>query len=157
MYLQEIFFPIWFILLLGVIKLLILPARSPAIPSFPSEGLAQADYMIETNGTFIVTPDSPEIIKIMDRTMAFLNITAIPPYVFVSNASEAEALYAKNASLYTAGIGFNVTSDGSYIGYTIRMDVDKLPINGVSGLPDDFTGGGRCQNNINTSSSLTVG
>ena len=113
--------PIYFALLLIMIKAFVKPEQRPQIESFPQYSMNMSTFKMAATKTLLVTPDSNHLVPLMDEVVRKLGIRAQPPYLLFKNPTLAEEYYRINSSSISAGIDFGNSSQ-NLISYTIRMD-----------------------------------
>ena len=122
------------VVILAATKLGITPSTLPIISSFPENALRQDAFYPQT-GQFLVSPDTPAVLDLMNDTFAILNsdLGAVGQkrnysYLSFATSSDAEQYYRENYDIgnLLAGVDF---TDGNLaeMNYSIRMAPSRLP------------------------------
>jgi hypothetical protein len=123
---QEILSPIYFVLLLVLVRKAVSPAIQPAIPEFPAELVNK--YV--TPYRLFVSPDTPTTRDLMATVEFFL--LGNQEIRYFPTMADAETFYTQNATLEDAheddeylvtGLHFDVEN----LTYTIRLHHEIIP------------------------------
>ncbi|XP_071105754.1 cholesterol transporter ABCA5-like isoform X1 [Haliotis cracherodii] len=131
---QELFYPIYFVLLLSLIKTLAKPSTTPPTPEFPQYNLADPRFILNTKGNILVVPDTPEVKDIIANVEGYIGSLNV---VYSATEAEAVALYKATSNNVSAGIVFNDTGDNPV--YSIRTTYNDDLLSTKL-----FTGKGEC-------------
>ncbi|XP_067671428.1 cholesterol transporter ABCA5-like [Haliotis asinina] len=131
---QELFFPIYFVLLLSLIKTFAKPSTTPPTPEFPQYNLADPRFILNTNRTILVAPNTSDVKGIIASVESYIGSLNV---VYSATEAEAVALYKASSANVSAGIVFNNTGDNPV--YSIRTPYDDDLLSSVV-----FTGKGEC-------------
>ena len=114
---QEVFFSIYMVLILAMIKYLTSPSTEAAIPHYPTRAVSTK----VGSGQLYVSPKTSAVRNLMDNVMTRLDSDGPIKYVLFGSRNESVNAYRKNAPHVIAGINF---ADGSLrtLVYTIRMN-----------------------------------
>ncbi|KAJ8299359.1 hypothetical protein KUTeg_023419 [Tegillarca granosa] len=147
---QELFFPIYFIAILAMIKAFIPKNEKPAIKNIPSYSIYNNSvFNFNLSNTVLVTPDTNDIQNLAAKTMTIFgelgSLNYIPPLKFFQNEAQMVDYEAANPKTVSAGIVFQYTA-GNNLSYAIRMGKKKVPntnnyyFTGQDGCRDPGTG-----------------
>ncbi|XP_077979636.1 cholesterol transporter ABCA5-like [Glandiceps talaboti] len=134
--LQEVLFPLYFILMLGAFILPNQPKTYPAISSFPSHNLSMFTNPSLCSGGLAVTPNTSKAQDVVENVTSLLGLTE--PYRVYD--SEQEMVDAHFNNTISCGVVFN--GDVDDMNYTIRTAYWALP-----DMQTDFTGVDQCRDN----------
>ncbi|XP_064639589.1 cholesterol transporter ABCA5-like isoform X2 [Lineus longissimus] len=120
---QEIFYPIFFVLILGLIRLLLAPEQMPGIPDIPAENLNQSSFEPFQGKTLLVYPDTQDT-----RTIIEDLIKSIPmDYIMFDNQTEMVETYRMNHTVIAGGIEFDsIDNSSASVSYSIREPYETL-------------------------------
>ncbi|XP_013402813.1 ATP-binding cassette sub-family A member 5 isoform X2 [Lingula anatina] len=129
---QEIFFPVYFVLLLVLVKRLSTPESNPSIPEFPEYDF-NTTLVPNRNKTLLISPNSTEVSDIIGTAAASLGLQ----YMMFEDVMAMENFYKANASVVFAGVHFSSNST-----YTIRTSYEH-----IASTKDiyDVSGGSTCR------------
>ncbi|KAK6171363.1 hypothetical protein SNE40_019569 [Patella caerulea] len=157
---QEIFFPIYFVAILAMIKALSKPSTKPAINRFPVNSLNDSTFQFNaTTKKILVSPNTTDIQTIMTHVSSLLGSVQ---YEMYGDMKTIEDIYRNNSKEIGAGLVFNYQG-GNIMDYAIRMDYSDASTDGkwlalsTAGCRDSYQlngtmGGSQCQvNNFLTS------
>ena len=130
---QEFLLPIYFVMLLGIIRLSVSPKKEPEIANFP-EHLLQTVSIVPDSDLF-VTPDSPLTRSIIQNVTAELPNT-FNATSFFDSQEELEEFYKDHAEAHThyvIGVDFgDVGAMGAE--YTLRFSSYSVPSSHIDSL-----------------------
>ncbi|XP_041352800.1 cholesterol transporter ABCA5-like [Gigantopelta aegis] len=118
---QEILFPVYFVLILAMIKIITKSHTFPAI-KFYRNSLSNSRFHFNTSKKLLVSPDSAYVQTLMSVISSILENVQ---YENFSSLTEAEDRYKADPTDVAAGIVFNFT--GTETSYAIRMPYGSLP------------------------------
>ncbi|XP_041364325.1 cholesterol transporter ABCA5-like [Gigantopelta aegis] len=139
--LQEIFFPVFFVSLMAMIKALTEPKTFPAV-SFPENPLSSNRFHFDTSKMLLVSPNTPEVGSLMTEISTLLG--GVHYETFPSQAA-AEERYKANPTDVAAGIIFGF--QGANMSYAIRMPYRSLP--SISDMFTEAQNQGECRKSPN--------
>ncbi|XP_041347112.1 cholesterol transporter ABCA5-like, partial [Gigantopelta aegis] len=145
-FLQEIFFPVFFVSLMAMIKAFTQPKTFP-VTSFPENPLSNGRFHFDTNKKLLVSPNTSEVVGLMTEISTLLGGVQ---YETFSSQSAAEERYKANPTNVAAGIIFSFDG-GTNFKYAIRMPYRSLP-----SINDVFTTAlnqGQCRTDLTGTSS----
>ena len=119
--------PIYFVGILGAMKLGLQPAEQPAV-QFPEQDLASAPQVDIWNKVLYISPDSAAVEQFTETVLDLLGVAPGDhkgKYRLFNSARESEDAYKGNSSSVAAGIDFHDGSLNSAV-YTIRMDYESI-------------------------------
>ena len=145
---QEITLPIYFVMILALIRLSTNPSKEEAVESFPEVDLTVFAPNLhlgdDSSNILFISPNTDAVQQFVDSVLTLLH--ARTPYESVykvfATADDAEDAYRDNSSYVTAGIDFK---DGSLskMEYTIRM-----PYGSIAKTSNMYSSQGVCSTEI---------
>ncbi|EDV27708.1 uncharacterized protein TRIADDRAFT_53677 [Trichoplax adhaerens] len=147
-FLQELFYPIYMVGILAMIRALVRPQQYPEIKNFPQLPLDNITTNINQSYLLLYSPNNnADIDKIIQQVSQMLDLEN-PPVGFV-NSSDIEQYYriGTNSRSILGAVIFNSYKSNN-VSYTIRMPDSAIP----STTHTTATGGitGSCRNNLTT-------
>uniref|UniRef100_A0A2C9L5H4 ABC transporter domain-containing protein n=2 Tax=Biomphalaria glabrata TaxID=6526 RepID=A0A2C9L5H4_BIOGL len=119
---QELFFPIYFVAILAVIKITTKPEKQPAM-SFPANNMSSFLSYSLIGHVVYVSPNTTQVKNRMVAIVAELKLSI--SYEMFSSSEAAEAKYKSNTSRVAAGIIFDYEQNPN--SYAIRMNYNFIP------------------------------
>ncbi|XP_070580684.1 cholesterol transporter ABCA5-like isoform X2 [Ptychodera flava] len=132
--LQELLWPIYFVLILGSIRISIQPKTLPSIPEFPSVDLA---YSAKPKSPFAVAPNTSQVKLVVNSLTTMMGVEAA---MFYQTEDDLIDGYVSNSSAFSTAVIFAADDPLTDMNYTIRMAYQSLPWNS-----DLFTGLDQCR------------
>ncbi|KAH9494885.1 ATP-binding cassette sub- A member 5 [Bulinus truncatus] len=119
---QELFFPVYFVAILAIIKITTKPEKQPAM-SFPVNSITDFERYSLVGRTIYVSPNTSEVKSRMQAILSGLPSSI--NYELFATPEEAEIKYKLNSSQVAAGIIFNYGQNPN--SYAIRMNYNSIP------------------------------
>ncbi|CAL1534216.1 unnamed protein product [Lymnaea stagnalis] len=119
---QELFFPIYFVAILAMVKEITKPENKPAM-KFPANDIKNFNYDLY-GGSVYVAPNTNQTQQLMEDVVRQLSSYGIS-YTMFPTQEEAEAQYKQNSSGIAAGVIFNYMGDPN--AYAIRVGYHLVP------------------------------
>ncbi|XP_041362811.1 ABC transporter A family member 1-like isoform X2 [Gigantopelta aegis] len=141
-FLQEVFFPVFFVSLMAMIKAFTKPKTFP-VTSFPENSLSNGRFHFNTSKKLLVSPNTTEVETLMTEISTLLG--GVQYETFFSQAA-AEERYKANPTNVAAGIIFGFEG-GTNFNYAIRMPYRSLP--SVSDVFTKALNQGQCREDPN--------
>ncbi|XP_060587751.1 cholesterol transporter ABCA5-like isoform X2 [Ruditapes philippinarum] len=140
----EFFLPVYFIVILAIIRLTSQNDPLDQFGNFPNYSLYDSRFTwTMANKNLIVSPDTAEVQQLMANVKQLIldktNQTIVIQYF--ANATEVEAEYVRNKTNILAGIVINY-NNGSNLTYALRFPDGKLPNTDIG---KTYTGQGGCR------------
>ena len=150
--LQEVFWPIYFILILGGVKLGVRPNILPPIPEFPENTLDSDNVQFYPQGKqlILVTPNTQPVKNVMERVIQDFG-GGNYSYQLFESVDNAEDHYRKNNSQVAAGIDFFDGTLATNMSYMIRSGFTDVPK-----TSDMYGDVGKRESNRNVTSAIVL-
>lgn len=147
---QEFILPIYFIVILAVIKLMSQKDAMPQFGNFSSYSLFESDIFtkqIANSKRLLISPDNSDtralMVNVAEIILSKTNVTLTEEYF--ANASEVENQYRINSSNVLAGILFNY-NNGSNLTYALRYADGLVPATAIGSVYTSQSSCRRMQN-----------
>lgn len=133
--------PIYFVLLLALIRWLTTPKPQPAIEKTAAFSLD--NQLFSSEMFLLMSPDTANVRQIAPELVNMLHLNSSPGYQIFPSNEESEKAYIKNGSTKSpslVGIHFSDGTPSGMMNYTIRMPYGATPLS-----QQMYTGGGECR------------